>query len=222
MVQDRAGHPSWPLVLVKCLRDVIVDDEWNALADGLSRQVAQHPNAGWLYKAEQLLSAVEPDDTQEGLVTLLNEIRHRKETPQWTNVQEWLASGEILQARVSAASKRMYVELPGGIYALTETVLEDTFGVGQTIDVRVVRVNRQKDRVHVERVALAAIDALIRGKITGHKHYGVFFRSNGVSGLILRGVLPPDPSTWQHWLPTGSEWDLKVLAQTPRGRTRHW
>ena len=109
--------------------------------------------------AEQLLSAVEPDDTQEGLVTLLNEIRHRKETPQWTNVQEWLASGEILQARVSAASKRMYVELPGGIYALTETVLEDTFGVGQTIDVRVVRVNRQKDRVHVERVALAAIDA---------------------------------------------------------------
>ena len=77
------AHPSRPLVLVKCLRDVIVDDEWNALADGLSRQVAQHPNAGWLYKAEQLLLAVDRM-TPRRAWSLLNEIRHRKET-QWTN-----------------------------------------------------------------------------------------------------------------------------------------
>lgn len=216
------ARPSWPLVLVKCLRDVPVDAEWDALADHLAQHVARHPNAGWLYKAERLLSALRPEGSPPGVVALLNRIRQRRSAPQWASVEAWLASGETVHAHIAGVPNRgALVELPGGLFALLEQARVSRFQVGQAVDVKIMRADRQNDRVIVQaataQAALPAVGLVIPGKITGHQDYGVFFRVDGISGLIMRSVLPADASTWPHWLPVGSEWDMEVLAHTPKG-----
>ena len=75
--------------------------------------------------------------------------------------------------------------------------------------------------VYMWNVALAAIDAPDPGQ--DHRPHTLrgIFQKQWCKRIDFARRVASDPSTWQHWLPTGSEWDLKVWRK-PQGRTRHW
>ncbi len=213
-------HPSWPLVLVKCLIAWPTERGLLDLANELSLWVGQHPNAGWLYKAEILLQPTNLGLVEPAFAALISAVRERKQNPLWAQLDQWLERGQVVPAIVTAHGRQVTVEIAGGLYAVFDRTAPH-LRRGQQVQVVPMRVERSRDRIVVRQsldsADLPKVGQIVEGDITGHQPYGVFVRVMGRSGLIQPISLPLDQSDWVHQLPLHSKWHVRIIKHTSKG-----
>ena len=218
----------WPMIAAKFIAVAPLDPVATEMAEELTRRVRACPNSTILHKAAGFLRPLEPLDpakTPAAVTALFTAFAERASAPAWDLADELCTSGRSVRGTVVAERDDRYgIELEIGLLAWVQAREGRRCREGDTLDLSVVKVDRQKGRVEVCPSGSPTsgaepgieIGGVQDGIVSGAADYGVFVRLGDRSGLIHDSRLR-DPDGFRRVYPLDSHIRVTVLASTPKG-----